>query len=162
MSQAPIFRYDGDTLHTQFADMLVFAGYDVAGETMDAKGREAIAALTAIIEEPNARHDFLFEPGQIQIVDNRRLGHRRTAFTDWPEPERRRHLVRLWVRNSGGPSIWDKIRLACQLRGVFHDDTLVRRPGYLDTMCGRYSLTSPIESMRALFGFDELPNLRPR
>ena len=29
-------------------------------------------------------------------------------------------------------------------------------------MCGRYSLTSPIESMRALFGFDELPNLRPR
>ncbi len=103
VSQAPIFRYDGDTLHTQFADMLVFAGYDVAGETMDAKGREAIAALTAIIEEPNARHDFLFEPGQIQIVDNRRLGHRRTAFTDWPEPERRRHLVRLWVRNSGRP-----------------------------------------------------------
>ncbi len=29
-------------------------------------------------------------------------------------------------------------------------------------MCGRYSLTSPLESMRALFGFDEFPNLRPR
>jgi len=29
-------------------------------------------------------------------------------------------------------------------------------------MCGRYSLTSPIEGLRALFGFDELPNLQPR
>lgn len=103
VSQAPIFRYDGDNLHTQFADMLIYAGYDVAAQEIDERGRDAIEALTAIIEEPDARHDFVFEPGQIQIVDNRRLGHRRTAFTDWPEPERRRHLVRLWVRNSGRP-----------------------------------------------------------
>jgi len=103
VSQAPIFRYDGETLHTQFADMLVYAGYEVAGETLDTKGREAIEALSEIIEEADARHDFVFEPGQIQIVDNRQLGHRRTAFTDWPEPGKRRHLVRLWVRNSGRP-----------------------------------------------------------
>jgi putative SOS response-associated peptidase YedK len=29
-------------------------------------------------------------------------------------------------------------------------------------MCGRYSLTTPTEGLRALFGFDELPNLPPR
>ncbi len=29
-------------------------------------------------------------------------------------------------------------------------------------MCGRYSLTSPVEAIRALFGFDELPNLGVR
>ncbi len=103
VNEAPIFRYDGETLRTRFADILVYAGYEVAGREIDAKGREAIQALTAIIEEPDARHDFVFEPGQIQIVDNHRLGHRRTAFTDWPEPERRRHLVRLWIRNSGRP-----------------------------------------------------------
>ena len=49
------------------------------------------------------RHDFDFQAGQIQIVDNRCIGHRRTGFEDWPEPERRRHLVRLWVRNQGRP-----------------------------------------------------------
>ena len=47
--------------------------------------------------------EFFFEPGQVQIVDNRRCGHRRTGFFDWPEPERRRHLVRLWLRGSGKP-----------------------------------------------------------
>lgn len=103
VSEAPIFRYDGETLRTQFADMLVYAGYDVAGKQIDEKGRAAIEALTEIIEAPEARHDFVFEPGQIQIVDNRRLGHRRTAYTDWPDTEERRHLVRLWVRNSDRP-----------------------------------------------------------
>ena len=29
-------------------------------------------------------------------------------------------------------------------------------------MCGRFNLTTPTEGLRALFGFDELPNLPPR
>lgn len=29
-------------------------------------------------------------------------------------------------------------------------------------MCGRYSLTTPVDGLRALFGFKELPNLPPR
>ncbi len=29
-------------------------------------------------------------------------------------------------------------------------------------MCGRYSLTTPVESMRRAFDFPELPNLAPR
>jgi putative SOS response-associated peptidase YedK len=29
-------------------------------------------------------------------------------------------------------------------------------------MCGRYSLTTPLEAMRALFGFENSPNLEPR
>ena len=45
--------------------------------------------------------DFDLEPGQLQFVDNRVLGHARTEFTDFPEPERRRHLVRLWLRDHG-------------------------------------------------------------
>lgn len=44
---------------------------------------------------------FTFEPGQIQVLNNLVIGHRRTAYQDWPQPERRRHLVRLWLRNSG-------------------------------------------------------------
>ena len=37
----------------------------------------------------------------MQIIDNRRLGHRRTGFRDFPEPGRKRHLVRLWLRDWG-------------------------------------------------------------
>ncbi len=53
------------------------------------------------MNQPALSKEFFFERGQIQIVDNRRCGHKRTEFHDYPEPERRRHLVRLWLRDRG-------------------------------------------------------------
>jgi hypothetical protein len=37
------------------------------------------------------------QPGDIQLVHNHTLLHDRTAFEDFPEPERRRHLLRVWI-----------------------------------------------------------------
>ena len=78
-------------------------GHALAGEPLDAEGEAALEAFNAILEDPALRFDFHFQPGQIQLVNNRALGHKRTGFTDWPEPERRRHLVRLWLRDRGRP-----------------------------------------------------------
>lgn len=103
VNRLPVFAYDGERLRTRYAISLVRGGHDITGDPLDDAGREAIEALDDIIEEPNMRRDFDFQAGQIQIVDNRCIGHRRTGFEDWPEPERRRHLVRLWVRNQGRP-----------------------------------------------------------
>ncbi len=38
-----------------------------------------------------------FEPGDIQLLHNHQILHDRTDFEDWPEPERKRHLLRLWL-----------------------------------------------------------------
>ena len=54
-----------------------------------------------ILNEPGMAARFDFEPGQMQLIDNRALGHKRTGFCDWPEDERKRLLVRLWLRDSG-------------------------------------------------------------
>ena len=54
-----------------------------------------------IFDEDGLSVDFDLEPGQIQFVHNRALGHSRTAFVDHPDPDRRRHLVRLWLRDHG-------------------------------------------------------------
>jgi hypothetical protein len=37
------------------------------------------------------------QPGDIQLVHNHTILHDRTAFEDYPEPERKRHLLRLWL-----------------------------------------------------------------
>ena len=99
----PMFTRNGEQLCTRFSKRLIYGGYEVAGEALDEVGRAAIDAVESILHEPGMVHDFSFEPGQIQILNNRCLGHRRTGFEDWPEPERRRHLVRLWFRDSGRP-----------------------------------------------------------
>ena len=62
-----------------------------------------VARREAVPEREGLGKSFVFERGQIQVVNNRRLGHRRTAFDDWDEPERRRHLVRIWLRDEGRP-----------------------------------------------------------
>jgi hypothetical protein len=37
------------------------------------------------------------QPGDVQLLSNHTILHARTEFEDWPEPERRRHLLRLWI-----------------------------------------------------------------
>ena len=39
----------------------------------------------------------MFQPGDIQFVNNHVALHSRTAFDDWPEEDRRRHLLRMWM-----------------------------------------------------------------
>jgi alpha-ketoglutarate-dependent taurine dioxygenase len=86
-----------------FSPRLVRQGAEVKGVEMDDRAEQALAAIAQITEAPYLGLTLTFEPGQIQIVNNKRIGHRRTGFSDWPEAERRRHLVRLWMRNAGGP-----------------------------------------------------------
>ena len=46
------------------------------------------------------RLDIEFVPGDIQLLSNRTVMHARTTFVDWDEPERRRHLLRLWLAHT--------------------------------------------------------------
>jgi len=43
-----------------------------------------------------------FRPGDMQFLHNHQVLHSRTDFDDWPEPERKRHLLRLWVSPPSG------------------------------------------------------------
>jgi alpha-ketoglutarate-dependent taurine dioxygenase len=99
----PIFESVDGKLMGRLSRFQVMNGYKLANETMDSEGAAALDALESIMNDPNMRKDFHFEPGQIQIVDNRRCGHKRTAFLDHPELKRRRRLIRLWLRESGRP-----------------------------------------------------------
>jgi len=97
---APVFTA-GEELQARFSAHQIRGGYAVKGEALDADGAAALAALLDLFEDDTLSADFDLEPGQMQFVDNRVLGHARSEFEDFPEPERRRHLVRLWLRDHG-------------------------------------------------------------
>jgi hypothetical protein len=103
LSFKPVFESDGERVFANFSPRLVAQGYEVKNEGMDAPAHAAIKALLAVSERAGLGKSFDFARGQIQIVNNRRLGHRRTAFQDWDDPKRRRHLVRIWLREAGRP-----------------------------------------------------------
>jgi hypothetical protein len=39
----------------------------------------------------------------IQLLHNHTILHARSAYEDWPEVERKRHLLRLWLSPPGRP-----------------------------------------------------------
>jgi hypothetical protein len=66
---------------------------------------EALDHLDALAADPALHLDMVLEPGDLQWVSNHHILHSRTAYEDWPEPERRRHLLRLWLACDDGPPL---------------------------------------------------------
>ena len=63
---------------------------------------EAMQLVNALANEPRFHTEMMFEPGDFQFLNNHVTYHARTGFVDFPEEERRRHLLRMWIapRNS--------------------------------------------------------------
>jgi hypothetical protein len=59
--------------------------------------REALDLFDALSNDPALHFLMRLEVGDIQLVHNHTLLHDRTAFEDWHDAERRRHLLRLWL-----------------------------------------------------------------
>jgi len=99
---APMFELGADgTLKARLALSEIHAGYALRGERLDNETAAALEAVQSVFDLPELHVELPFERGQIQYVNNRATGHARTEFVDHPEPERKRHLVRLWLRDGG-------------------------------------------------------------
>ncbi|MEB0039290.1 MULTISPECIES: TauD/TfdA family dioxygenase [unclassified Pseudomonas] len=62
------------------------------------KQKEAMVLINQLANEPRFHFGMLFEPGDIQLLNNHVTMHSRSEFEDWPnEPERKRHLLRMWL-----------------------------------------------------------------
>ena len=62
---------------------------------------EALDLFDALANDPRLHFSMRLERGDMQFVYNHSLLHDRTSFIDWPEPDRRRHLLRLWLSVPG-------------------------------------------------------------
>ena len=63
---------------------------------------EVLELFDEITYEPGMAIEMDFRPGDIQWLSNYAALHARTTFFDFPEPQRRRHLLRLWLQRDAG------------------------------------------------------------
>jgi hypothetical protein len=64
---------------------------------LTAKQLEAIKLVSALADQPRFHFSMMFEPGDIQLLNNHVTYHARTEFEDYPEEDRKRHLLRMWL-----------------------------------------------------------------
>ena len=94
----PIFNWYGGVLTTMYVRRYIESAQRFEQvPRLTATQREALDLFDAIVEDPAINLFMDFEPGDIQLVHNHQTVHDRTEFEDWPEPERKRHLLRLWL-----------------------------------------------------------------
>jgi alpha-ketoglutarate-dependent taurine dioxygenase len=94
----PIFAWDRAELTCRYLRYWIEVGHEKVGEPLTAEQTRALDVLDEVLNERPLRVEFFLRPGEMFFINNRWLFHNRTAFVDHPEPERRRHYVRLWVR----------------------------------------------------------------
>ena len=102
---APVFSFDGaGHLRARTNANIIRKGYDVAGVPMDAETRAAVEALEAAVSDGDLWFESPLERGQLQYLQNQRVAHYRSTFTDGDDPAEKRALVRMWHRDEGLPT----------------------------------------------------------
>ena len=95
--QAPVFEIIDGVLHTASGGGHIRKGHALDSvPDLTSSQRDALD----LFEEVSQSLEFSmnFQPGDIQLLNNGLVAHTRTGFVDWPDPDKRRHLLRLWLR----------------------------------------------------------------
>ena len=58
----------------------------------------ALDYLDEVTRRPDLRLDMDLLPGDMQLCNNYTILHSRTEFVDGTEPDRKRHMLRLWLK----------------------------------------------------------------
>lgn len=61
------------------------------------KQLEAMEYFDSLASSDAFRMTMMFEPGDMQLLNNHVMLHSRTSFEDHPEEDRKRHLLRMWL-----------------------------------------------------------------
>lgn len=67
----------------------------------------ALDLFDELANDPQLNFSMQLEAGDMQFVHNHSMLHDRGAFEDWPELEKRRHLLRLWLTVEGDRGLPD-------------------------------------------------------
>jgi len=96
--QLAVFHHYAGQMSTVYARDFIEAAqrFDAVPRLTSAQV-EAMDMLDALAASDEFRLDMAFEPGDVQLLHNHQILHARTAYEDYPEPERKRHLLRLWL-----------------------------------------------------------------
>lgn len=66
---------------------------------------EVMNLIDELVNDPAIHLQMSFEPGDMQFLHNHQILHSRNDFENWPEPERQRHLLRLWMAPESGRAL---------------------------------------------------------
>lgn len=91
-------RFDGTRLRTFWHGGYFRSAQRHAGAPAYTPAQQDLLDLyDTIANEPGMAVEMELQAGDVQLVSNHNIVHARTGYQDWPDPGKRRHLLRLWL-----------------------------------------------------------------
>ncbi|MCW8088415.1 TauD/TfdA family dioxygenase [Sabulicella glaciei] len=102
--EVPVFSWHEGQLTTIYSGQYIRSAQEnfPAARRLSPEEHEALNLFDSLSRDPSLNLKIEFRPGDMQFLHNHQILHSRTDFEDWPEPERRRHLFRLWLAPENG------------------------------------------------------------
>jgi len=98
----PVFNYHDGLVSAIYQRQYIESARRFPGvKPLSALQIEALDLFDQLANDPKLNLMMELEPGDIQLVHNHTILHDRTAFEDYLEPDRKRHLLRLWLAPPG-------------------------------------------------------------
>jgi len=97
----PVFTNRGGQISCRYQRAGIAAGQRERNVPLTDLEIEALDMFDEVARSPEMRLAFNLERGDMLVVNNYAVLHARTKFTEFPDPDRRRHLVRLWLDAPG-------------------------------------------------------------
>lgn len=98
----PMLCRNGGKTYFRYIPGWVLVARERTGTPWTKVQQEAVDEVNRLTNDPAYYLDMSFQPGDIQFLNNYKVLHSRTAFEDYPEPERKRLLYRVWLQAERG------------------------------------------------------------
>ncbi len=93
----PIYSWHEGRMSCRYTINTVLQAAHYTGKELTEEERKTLFAPLEVARTPGTALTFVLEPGDIQIANNLSTLHQRTEYVDFDEPEKKRHLLRLWL-----------------------------------------------------------------
>lgn len=99
--RVPVFSVRQNQLSCRYQRSGIAGGHKELGVPLSDQDIAAFNLFDEIAKAPENRLGFFLERGEMLVLNNYTLLHARTQFRNFPEPERQRRLIRLWLDRAG-------------------------------------------------------------
>jgi alpha-ketoglutarate-dependent taurine dioxygenase len=93
----PVFARHNGQISVRYQRSGIAAAHRALGVALTETELAAMDLFDEVAKAPEHRLAFFLERGDMLVINNYAVMHARTKFVEHTEPERRRHLVRLWL-----------------------------------------------------------------
>jgi hypothetical protein len=100
--RVPVYSWFEGRLSCRYVYTAIVTAARKAGLQFTPAETAAMEFLNDTAAREEIRLEMTLEPGDMQFCNNHMVLHSRTSYEEWPEADRKRHMLRLWLNNPAG------------------------------------------------------------